>query len=366
MKIGLLTFHKALNCGAVLQSWALCHYLSQNGYEVGLIPNHVGEWARWDRLPTTGSFLGRMKMTISATLNNICSFGCRDLMIKRFKEFQRNYLPEVNASECDVISVGSDQVWRKSLTHDETGLFRGSDLPRDVRLISYAASYGDVPLSKNDLEELINQVKRFDCVSVREPLVKNQLESAGLPKVQLVVDPTLLLDAKEYDEISFNFDSLQEDFIFAYTVHATPFFVNTSKAIAKKLGLKLIMTSAAQNTRRKAPSGLTYGVSPDRMIGYIKKAKYVIASSFHGTVLSFIHQKPFISLRPDGFNAISRPVAFLINVGEEDRVVGPNDSNEKAVSKLTRPIKTDSLQRLSEMRAESMMWLDRAISGGVA
>ena len=37
MKIGIITFHRALNYGAVLQAYALHEYLKQCGYEVEII-----------------------------------------------------------------------------------------------------------------------------------------------------------------------------------------------------------------------------------------------------------------------------------------------------------------------------------------
>ena len=37
MKIGIVTFHRALNYGAVLQAYALCHFLNDNGFDAEII-----------------------------------------------------------------------------------------------------------------------------------------------------------------------------------------------------------------------------------------------------------------------------------------------------------------------------------------
>ena len=37
MRIGLLTYHKSYNCGAVLQTYATCRLLKELGHEVELI-----------------------------------------------------------------------------------------------------------------------------------------------------------------------------------------------------------------------------------------------------------------------------------------------------------------------------------------
>ena len=48
MKIAILTFHRAYNCGAMLQAWALRTVLERMGHTIEFpILNHVGETKRW-------------------------------------------------------------------------------------------------------------------------------------------------------------------------------------------------------------------------------------------------------------------------------------------------------------------------------
>ena len=48
MRIAILTFHRAYNCGAMLQAWALKTVLERMGHVVEFpICNHVGETRRW-------------------------------------------------------------------------------------------------------------------------------------------------------------------------------------------------------------------------------------------------------------------------------------------------------------------------------
>lgn len=363
MTIGILTFHRAVNCGAMLQAWALRSYLRQEGHEVGFIENHVGEWQRWNCLPQGGSILGRTKMLIDTILRNIGTFACRDITIDRFGTFRQKYLPEIDVEDCDVVIIGSDQVWRPSLTLRETAVFRGESFPNSVRKLSYAASFGDSPLPSDELERLVERIKSFSALSVREELVRDQLCPKLDNAIAVVADPTLLLDAESYSEIEETSCLPQAPYLFAYAVHATPFFVETAKAAAKRLGLKLVMTAAAQNTRWKAPAGLTYGVSPDRMIGYLRRAECVVASSFHGTALSALHAKPFVSLCKDGLNVQSRPASFLRKIGEESRVIGPTSGIEKVFKLLKTPISAQSRERLAEYRHDSRRWLQEALQG---
>ena len=313
MRIGILTFHRALNCGAMLQAWALKTLLVRAGYDVGFIANHVGVTRRWHGFPKTGSILGRAKGTLLAIAKNVGSFGCLDVAIKRFGEFQAAHLPEVELRSCDAVVVGSDQVWRPELTAEETSLFLGETISDKLPMISYAASFGDRPPTDVEIKRLVKSLGQYKMLSVREPLVKDVLSTFIKRDIEVVADPTLLIEPGEYSHIAADV-APEKPYLFAYAVHATPFFVGTARAAAKRLGLNLVMTAANQSTRWNAPSGLTYGVSPDRMIGYLRGARCVVASSFHGTALSMLHGKPFICLREDGMNVKSRPVSFLLAV----------------------------------------------------
>lgn len=360
MKIGILTFHRALNCGAMLQAWALKTFLANAGYEVGFISNHVGVLSRWHSFPKSGSMLGRAKGTLLAVAKNIGSFACLDLAIKRFEAFQTKYLKEIELHDCDMVVVGSDQVWRSELTAGETPLFIGKNINGNLPMISYAASFGDrIP---SDIEHLGKYVgRRYRALSVREPLVQEVLAPYIAGEIEVVADPTLLIEPKEYSRISSDVN-LQEPYIFAYAVHATPFFVQTAKSAAKRLGLKLVMTAASQSTRWNAPSGLTYGVSPDRMIGYLRGSSCVVASSFHGTALSVLHGKPFVCLRPDGLNVKSRPVSLLKRLDDMRRVVSPQSENIDIDTMLNEPISENVTSRLTEFREFSINWLNRALT----
>lgn len=356
MKIGILTFHRALNCGAMLQAWALKCFLEQQGHSVGFINNHVGVIPRWFSFSMSCSFLGVIKGAAIAAVKNIGSFGCLDLALKRFGNFQRNFLPEVDINEYECIVVGSDQVWRPSLTKSETALFRGENFPTRLPIISYAASYGDNNISESDILRLAESLDRWSALSVREDLVKNHLSRYIKKNIEVVADPTMLLDINDYSRIAVK-KRLKKPYLFAYAVHATPFFVKTATIMAKKLGLNLIMTSTSQYTRWGAPKGMTYAVSPDMMIGYIQDAECVVASSFHGTVLSVIHKKPFVCLREDGFNPNARPVSFLIRIGEAQRVITPSSTMARIVQLLRMGVSKSAEKKLDQFRLFSSSWL---------
>lgn len=86
-KIGILTFHTAMNYGAILQTYALYHAIASMGYMPVII----------NRQATT-IFSGKWKAILRYILIKvlplkICSFHKRFLMAKRFDIFQRRIYP---------------------------------------------------------------------------------------------------------------------------------------------------------------------------------------------------------------------------------------------------------------------------------
>ena len=362
MQIGILTFHRALNCGAMLQAWALRQVLQRMGHQVGFVPNHVGELPRWLGLPRSGTILGRIRGFCSAVPRNLLSIGCYGKLKNRCRAFQNNHLPEIDLESCDAVVVGSDQVWRDSLTGNERGLFHGDSIPEGLPLVAYAASIGDAVPPPEQLSSLARSTGRYFRISVREALVAHVLEPLSRREMPVVVDPTLLLTRLDFTSIA-NIDACpKQPFLFAYAVHATPFFCRTAQSLAKRMGLGIVITAACQTTRYCAPRGLTYAISPDRMVGCIANAQCVVASSFHGTALALLHDKPFISLRERSEIVESRPASLLRQVGENGRLCTPAstlDDMEKMLKENPSPLAQVAVK---DMRANSLKWLTDTVN----
>ena len=68
-------------------------------------------------------------------------------------------------------------------------------------------------------------------------------------------------------------------------------------------------------------------VTPGEFLSYIKKGKYVVTNSFHGTVFSIIYNKEFYTLPKSGTS--SRMVELLNRLGIERRILD-NDKKDDA------------------------------------
>lgn len=377
MKIGILTFHRAYNCGAMLQAWALKTVLERLGHKVEFPDcNHVGETSKrfqftelqnstkkgflWLR-----SIIGRLYVNIRSLPYNLGSIPCEDILRRRYREFRHKYIPEcsVNADEYskhfDLLVYGSDQIWHPRIAEDSVPLFLREVGDNEVRAISYAASYGDKPLEGETLARLVKSLDRFDKVSVRETLAKEQLSASSHKEIEEVLDPTLLLSASDYNDIAYG-KVPKGPYLFLYMVAMDRVFIDIAKSLASRLGVKCIIAPCYQYSRWRAPKGLTYSVSPDRLVQYARNAKYVLASSFHGTVMGVIFNKSFLSLRGQVDQHESRPAALLRKIGCSNRLVNPTTSLDEMERLLREPL-PDYSAALERERTASLDWLKKAI-----
>ena len=370
MKIGILTFHRAYNCGAMLQAWALKTVLGRMGHEVEFpVCNHVGEEKRWQY-----EFINREKRGVQILrsllgrfLLNALSVPNEDILRSRYRRFRKANLPERACSPAefekyyDLMIVGSDQVWSAKHALSDAPLFFAENLPACMRKIAYAASYGDKPLDNDSIRRVASSLERFSHISVREPLAKKQLSSLSSRKIDITLDPTLLLAAKDYDEIAYKGNAIREPYLFMYTLSTAPFFVNTAKELADRLGVKCVIAPCYQYSRLGAARGLSYGISPDRLVGLARGAKYVLAGSFHGTVMGVLFNKPFLSLRAQVDEYESRPAALLNMIGCGNRLVNPTASMSDMEAVLRCEVPRSAYDLLEVKRNESLQWLDQAV-----
>ena len=91
MKIGILTYHRAHNYGAMLQAYALLSYLRNNGHDVEIIDY----WPDMHRVqyalikPIVGNgIISKTKCIIATTI----TFIRRYMRIRKFEKFSQKYL----------------------------------------------------------------------------------------------------------------------------------------------------------------------------------------------------------------------------------------------------------------------------------
>jgi len=323
MKIGILTYHRAYNYGALFQAYGLMKYLQLMGHDAELIDYWPTYHAKDYELFPSEKF-SKLKL-IHKVKYLIFFLTGLSRMLKRKKgydDFMKNSLnlpdktmfssKEVIAGEYDAIFCGSDQIWRKHNFADFNKIdevYFGNCPVNTIKKYSYAASMGVLHEDAETKSFLRKQLPNFDKVSVRESDLKLLLSDIGFEST-LVLDPVFLLDKNEWYDISNNKTKKEkEKYIFFYHHMDCP---EAEKLVDK---LKKKYNCSVRIVRSKVYPFLfgkdyTQSISPYKFLELIANAEAVVSTSFHGVAFSIIFEKQFYAL---GMGKNSKRVETLLD-----------------------------------------------------
>lgn len=293
-KVGIVTFHRAHNYGAILQVFALQTKLQELNYDVKII-NYVNEAI--DRQYKL------IRLNRGCIKEDLKYFKINRKRYKIFKNFIKTNLKQTkeytleelkkNAPEYYAYITGSDQVWNIALVkelNDVYALNFGSDR---TKRISYAASIGNSTISKEEEEEYKRKLKNLDFISVREKKAKEILQPILNKDISVVLDPTLLIEKEKWDVLAKEERIIKEKYIFTYVVEENKEYRKIIEEISKKTNLKIIIFEKVKNINDSKVLSNEYCRDPFEFLNLIKYAEYVVTTSFHATVFSILFNKKF-------------------------------------------------------------------------
>lgn len=252
MKIGILTFHCAHNYGAVLQAFGLQQYLSQLGNEVEIINYQPTYLTQIYNLFSINRFFSMaFHNKIRYILTEPIAIRRKYKRYRKFENFIHTMLtlsPEKlihphSIKGYDYIFFGSDQIWNPKLTHGFDPIYMG-DFQSNAHFIAYAPSMETAQLSHEEQNKYIHYLKKFKAVSVREIKLKELLQPLTDKKIELVCDPTFLLDSSQWNYIAGEAPLIKEKYILVYQTRTQKKVLNIAKKIAKEKNCKIIRLSA--------------------------------------------------------------------------------------------------------------------------
>lgn len=356
MNVGILTYHNALNYGAVLQCYALQQTMISNGFDCEVLDyKSNGIEQQYNRIK-----LGQCR-SIKQFIAHNTTCRIRRLKKKKFKAFlSKNLkLSEVifnlgDISNVDCVIVGSDQVWNPICNRGDSSYLL-SNLPADVKRIAYAASIG-----KNENIELYNVnyqidyvklLNQFSFISLREKDSVEFFKNNNL-KSEFVVDPVLLCDRNVWQSM---IAPIEEQYIFVYNLGNYDKLFDIVQDLKKitKLKVKIVNQNIKGTLRSFGYEDLSNS-SPEEFISLLSNAKYVITDSFHGTAFSLIFHKKFYSIaNPRSNSANNRLYSLLSEVGLAGRFLNIHDNicisdeiDYDDVDDILRSMKLNSLSLL--------------------
>ncbi len=319
MNLGILTFHFVPNKGAILQCYALKTLLEKKGHDVSIIdyrpkyhtvrysalknPFVYAKWY-WKKfhklkairrsLLTARSFARCLVMNFNGTDKEVDKLT--NLFIEKnfrltnryscLKQLQ-SYPPRMDAYIC-----GSDQLWNPELLDQEFDRAYFLDFGKpETKRIAYAVSLGKQP-SESELLLLKDLCKDLTAVSLRE---NNEAAIKAIGRdVRICIDPTLLIDEKDYRPIESNI-VFNEPFIFVYGFETNSDIIAAVNMAIAKYNCRVINGSPS---RIKLPREVEkiQNYDPSQFLIFIKNAECVVTNSFHGTTFSIIYKKRFITV----------------------------------------------------------------------
>ncbi len=190
----------------------------------------------------------------------------------------------------DFLITGSDQVWNPNLV---TGLKDTFLLfaPREKR-IAYAASFGISEIPGKWKERFAQWLTDMKAISVREQRGAEIVKELTGRTVPVLVDPTMLITAQEWNEIAHSPYWLKQygnkGYILLYFLGKMPTKVKENAyQLAKSKNLTVIDLMNRSNME-------WYLSSPSEFLYLISHAELIYTDSFHGTVFSILYHRPFI------------------------------------------------------------------------
>ncbi len=297
--IGILTLPLGRNVGGVLQAYALNKVLSDMGFRVETIDNQ-SEYHDYSPL---------------IRLYNLFATFKQRRFIKRYIKQSRKQIR--NSTDFDnlpntyhTLIVGSDQVWRLDYTQKYFKYyFLNFNSTTHVRKIAYAASTGIGKeewlsnIHKSDISNIDNYLreclKDFDAISVREKAGADICNWLGCNSIYQTVDPTMLVDKKEYAAIFKIPQTNSHSHLVTYILDSDP---DKQKIITHHASLNNLKIKSINSKQRFKDliSLRDFNVShyqfPDieKWLSDMYNADFIITDSFHGAVFAIIFNKDFI------------------------------------------------------------------------
>lgn len=382
MKILILTQPLHTNYGGLLQAYALQQILKGMGHDV--VTDRLGVVRK---LPLWNRALRFLYHAVQfCILKNYRYYPYRYLFVSFDKESKAKRSIAINTErfvnthidtidlltrsnesvidavrQFDAIVVGSDQVWRATMSDIPT-YFLSFTKAMNMKRIAYAASFGTDDLneySKMDMKIASESIKLFNAVSVREKSGVHLCRDYFKMDAVHVLDPTMLLSKDDYLKLIEEEDKpCSENILLTYVLDRT----QEKNDIIQRAGEVLHLTSCENgavkyfsNVVESNVSECTYP-SVSRWVAGFRDAQFVVTDSFHGTVFSIIFNKPFVAIL-NSKRGSSRFISLLSVLGLENRLISTtNDLLEEHL----KPIDYTEVNKiLNDWRYLSISFMER-------
>lgn len=367
-KIGIITLSASDNCGSLLQTYALKKILGKcNDAEVINFSTSKSH-EQYDIFPKR---IQRNRWEIIKRIRHL-----RTLLNekKAYQKFRKEYIkvkgkelfPEdLNyiSDKYDTIVTGSDQIWNVRMGDFDEAFFAGW---AKCKKVAYAPSLGgyDIRESKN-CKQIAGWLNEFQTLSVREELGQKCLQEITGREVELVLDPTMVIEEHEWKKL-IGEPIVKGDYYFYYSwAYCYDQLSDIVANDARKSDVPVYVIDAhkwlhRQNGLKKWKFTLCKEAGPLAFLNLMYYAKKCYVESFHGLIFAYIFKKNvwILNLTDDLEKDDIRLFELSKMLKMKDRVISEFNVMQKD---LEEPVIYCENEYLNELRRKSREYIRREI-----
>lgn len=229
----------------------------------------------------------------------VYKFTFEDSNFKMHRLFTHaDYKKVVN--DADLFITGSDQIWNPFCGGYNPMMFL--EFVNDgTKCVSYSSSISQSTIHPAVKNRMKTALSKFTHIAVREQRSVELLSELLLrDDIKLVVDPTYLLTAEEWEEFGNRAEiefQVPEKYIFCYFVgdKRKAIYEQMVQQVKKYTGINDVITLECCDRDYAYGSGRLYqDAGPYEWVYLLRHASYICMDSFHATVFALKFQKEFV------------------------------------------------------------------------
>ena len=368
--VGILTMHRVINYGSVLQAYATQKIVEKLGYKAIVIdyvyPNkyHIKQKSNLIRSLLSIIYHRLFPTADDKKTDKIIQFRKKYLYLSPNKYQSPNKL-KIKTHPYDIYLVGSDQVWNPIHMKGD-GSFLLNFIPDNKPKISFSSSFAIRKLPDEYIDYYKNSLDKFNHISVRENNGKILIKELIGKDVPVTLDPTLMLEATEWRKlIGFKPNKfINQKYILLYALNYAfnpePYIYDLLFKLQERTGLKIYSFSKLPDKYRSKSVEYIIESSPIEFLQAFENASYVVTSSFHGTAFAVNFGIPLYSIVAEKSSHDDRQASLLSTLGITNCLIKKNSLIKKPNE--VRYEKEIVKRKLNELRNHSMNYLSEALT----
>lgn len=367
--IGIITIHKIYNYGSALQAYALQKACEDLGYKVEIIdynyPNQAHSNNKYTVRGAQPNEPRWIKMLYALDLirqhRGISAFVGKYQHLSP-KQYDSPEILKADAPQYDVYITGSDQLWNPRHCNGDPA-FMLHFAPNGALKISYAASISANKLP-DELHPLYKELlSRYEHIAVRENSGVQVIKEITGKDATVVLDPTLLLNKEQWNEIASPKRQFKKKYILCYflnyTFNAFPYVDELAQYMQIQTGYEIVRVARPPHHLFTPHTYYKVGASPEEFLALVRDAEMVLTTSFHGTAFAVNYGKPVFTVVQERNASDSRQVSLMHNLGLDAQILSIKDEMPDK-NRFTYDVLKEQL-RLEELRKASIEYLQKAL-----